>query len=198
MEDDTLMREMPGDELEDEDTLKKPRQRLLAGGGDEGEPDARVKQIKFAKQGGSAKATRKSRAAAKLAAGDDNAATELVSNLSINGRRQGVDAMSLEPGQRRKLKQNQDRGQTNYYGREIAFDQTQLHLDGKARGKIQAEPKPIIEIEEMTDERMEANRFKEFAHLFENLTVETRFITEKKSVVNVIITNDATKVLALV
>ena len=43
MDDDTLMREMPGDELEDEDTLKKPRQRLLAGGGDGGEPDARVK-----------------------------------------------------------------------------------------------------------------------------------------------------------
>ena len=50
----------------------------------------------------------------------------------------------------------------------------------------------------MTDERMEANRFKEFAHLFENMTVETRFITDKKSVINVIITNDATKILALV
>ena len=178
MEDDTLMREMPGDDLEDEDTRKKPRQRLL---GDGGEPDARVKSIKFSKQGGSAKATRKSRAAAKLAAGDDNGATEMVSNLSINGRRQGVDVMSLEPGQRKKLKQNQDRAQTNYYGREVGFDQTQLHYDGsKAKGKVQAEPKPIIEIEEMTDERMEENRFKEFAHLFENLTVETRFITEKK------------------
>lgn len=106
MEDDTLMRGLPGDELEDEDTLKKPRQRLLAGGGDEGEPDARVGKIKYSKQGGPAKPTRKSRAAAKLGVGDDNAATEMVSNLSINGRRQGVDVMSLEPGQRKKLNKN--------------------------------------------------------------------------------------------
>jgi len=88
--------------------------------------------------------------------------------------------MSIEPGQRHKFKTNQNRGQTNYYNKEVEFEQTQLHYDGKSKGKIQAEPAPLVEIEEMTDERMEANRFKEFAHLFENMSVETRFITDKK------------------
>ena len=122
-----------------------------------------------------------------------------MSNLSINGRLQEVDLMSIEPGQRQRYKTNQNRGQKDYYGKDVEFEQTQLHYDGKGqKGKIQAEPAPLIEIEEMTDERMEANKFKEFAHLFENMTVETRFITDKKQVVNVIITNDASKILSLV
>ena len=68
----------------------------------------------------------------------DGAATDMAaSNLSINGRTQAVEMMSLEPAQRERLKANQNRGQKNYYQKEIQFDQTQLAYDGKgAKGKV--------------------------------------------------------------
>jgi len=66
-------------------------------------------------------------------------------------------------------------------------------------GKVAAAPTgPAVEQEELDEELMSANKFKEFSHLFENMTVETRFITDQKFVVDVIIANDGDKILALV
>ena len=50
----------------------------------------------------------------------------------------------------------------------------------------------------MTEERASNNRFKEFAHMFENMTVETKFQTLKKCIVNIVITFCGKNIIALV
>ena len=63
-------------------------------------------------------------------------------------------------------------------------------------GTVAATTGPAVE--QLDEELMSANKFKEFSHLFENMTVETRFITNQKFVVDVIIANEGDKILALV
>ena len=123
------------------------------------------------------------------------------SHLSINGRSQPISKLQAEPRGPGNDKSNMNRGQINYHGRGIEFDQNQLVFE-KAQaksGKVAAAPTgPVVEQEELDEELMSANKFKEFSHLFENMTVETRFITDQKFVVDVIIANDGDKILALV
>jgi hypothetical protein len=116
-------------EDEEEDSQKKPS-RLLPGGGEGDEPDARLRKLNMSKGADrSAKGSRRGKA--KKGLGEDNVATEMqMSNLSINGRLQEVDMMSIEPGQRQRFKSNQNRGQKNYYQKDVEFEQTQLHYGG--------------------------------------------------------------------
>ena len=50
----------------------------------------------------------------------------------------------------------------------------------------------------MTEERKSNNRFREFAHMFENMTIETKFKTIDKCIVNIVITYDGKNIIALV